>query len=51
VFTPQYLRLLLSRAGFVPGVQLQPGKTNSKLPEITSLDGDRTTSLIIEGVK
>lgn len=51
VFTPKYLRLLLSRAGFVPGVQLTAGFTNSKLSEITSLDGDRTTSLIIEGVK
>ncbi len=51
VFTPHYLRLLLSRAGFVPGVTLEPGKTNSKLPEITSLDGDRTTALIMEGVK
>jgi predicted SAM-dependent methyltransferase len=51
VFTPKYLGLLLERAGF--DWQRRPIGVTSDInpPEITSLDGDRTTSLIMEGRK
>lgn len=52
VFTPPYLRLLLARAGFLcPEKGVGRGTTNCEDPAITSLDGDRTTSLIMEGVR
>ena len=51
VFTPGYLRLILARPGFDVGLRLEPGETLSEHAEITSLDGDRTTSLIMEGRK
>jgi predicted SAM-dependent methyltransferase len=50
VFTPTYLDDLMFRAGFRDMEVCTPGATAYD-PEITSLDGDRTTALIMEGVK
>jgi SAM-dependent methyltransferase len=49
VFTPSYLWTLLHRAGFAESATTAEGFTHYGPPEIVSLDGDRTTSLIMEG--
>lgn len=50
VFTGDYLRSLLSPL-FEVSFSINPGETQFGPPEITSLDGDRTTALIMEGRK
>jgi SAM-dependent methyltransferase len=51
VFTPSYLWLLLRRAGFAETMTTARGHTAFGPSGIVSLDGDRTTSLIMEGRK
>jgi len=51
VFTQPYLAVLLERTGFTVQGRFRPGETLDGPSEIASLDGDRTTSLIMEGRK
>lgn len=51
VFTPPYLSLLLRRAGFDDVSRETPHLSTHGPLGISELDGDRTTSLIMEGVK